>query len=313
MKRIILIASIFLFWAQVAGAQKAKKKSLFPANVHRILFLGNSITYAGKYITDIEAYFVTRYAPSGIEFVNAGLPSETVSGLSEPGHAGGKFPRPDLHERLGRVLAIVKPDLVFACYGMNDGIYLPLDQERFQKYKEGITWLHDAVEKIGAKIVHVTPPVFDRQSGKHPGYDAVLDAYADWLLEQKGAAGWAVADIHWPMKEYLDERRKSDSTFVLAKDGIHPGDEGHWLMAKHILLYLGAQDVRHAGGIKDLMLADPGHERIFDLVSQRQAIMKDAWLTASGHSRPGMKTGLPMKEAERKAAAIRKQIRTLAK
>src|SRR2546425_2764856 len=40
-----------------------------------------------------------------IEFLNLGLPSETVSGLSEEGHAGGQFPRPDLLERLARVLA----------------------------------------------------------------------------------------------------------------------------------------------------------------------------------------------------------------
>ena len=50
--------------------------------------------------------------------------------MSEEGHAGGKFPRPDLHERLDRALPKTKPDLVFACYGMNDGIYLPLDEAR---------------------------------------------------------------------------------------------------------------------------------------------------------------------------------------
>src|SRR5436305_15257546 len=88
-------------------------QSKLPDSVHRILFLGNSITYAGNYITDIEAYFVTHYPNKTYEFINMGLPSETVSGLSEQGHAEGKFPRPDLHERLDRVLALTKPDLVF--------------------------------------------------------------------------------------------------------------------------------------------------------------------------------------------------------
>jgi hypothetical protein len=40
--------------------------------------------------------------------IDAGPPSETVSGLSEEGHAGGQFPRPDLVERLTRVLAVTK-------------------------------------------------------------------------------------------------------------------------------------------------------------------------------------------------------------
>lgn len=291
-------------------AQQTSAEGPFPVDVHRILFLGNSITYAGKYITDLEAYFVTRYPKRSIEFINVGLPSETVSGLSEPGHAGGKFPRPDLHERLARVLAQTKPDLVFACYGMNDGIYLPLDEDRFQKYKDGIHWLHDAVVKSGARIIHITPSVFDGQHGKHPGYEAVLDTYSDWLLEQK-RVGWDVADIHWPMKKYLDNHRETDPTFVLAKDAVHPGDEGHWVIAKNILLYLGERDAENAADVKELLKTNPHHERILELVSQRQALMKDAWLTSTGHTRPGMKTGLPMKEAARKAREIGDQIGSL--
>src|SRR5206468_3533951 len=112
-------------------------------NVHRILFLGDSITYAGQYIEDIEAYYVTRFPDRHFEFINVGLSSETVSGLSEDGHAGGKYPRPDLHERLERILAKTKPDLIFACYGMNDGIYHPSDAERSKKFQDGMKWLHD--------------------------------------------------------------------------------------------------------------------------------------------------------------------------
>ena len=77
------------------------------------------------FCANIETWFVTRYPERQIEFINAGLPTETVSGLSEEGHAGGSFPRPDLHERLERVLPATRPDVVIACYGMNDGIYLP--------------------------------------------------------------------------------------------------------------------------------------------------------------------------------------------
>lgn len=69
----------------------------FPDGVKKVLFLGNSITYAGKYIVDIEAYLMTHYPGQHIQIINMGLPSETVSGLSEPGHANGEFLRPDLH------------------------------------------------------------------------------------------------------------------------------------------------------------------------------------------------------------------------
>ena len=89
-------------------------------------------------VSYIDAYLTLQYPDRDFEIINVGLPSETVSGLSESGHADGKFPRPDLHERLKRILERTKPDLIFSCYGMNDGIYLPFDEERFQKYKEGI-------------------------------------------------------------------------------------------------------------------------------------------------------------------------------
>ncbi|MDQ4140693.1 MAG: SGNH/GDSL hydrolase family protein, partial [Bacteroidota bacterium] len=177
-------------------------------NVKRILFLGNSITWAGIYVNNLEAYITAQDPSRKIEFINAGLSSETVSGLSEEGHAGGSFPRPDLHERLERVLAKTKPDLVFACYGINDGIYKPFDESRFTKFKEGIKWLHQKVEKTGTRIIHLTPPDYDEQKGKSLGYSAVLDRYSDWLLSQKSSSNWEVIDVHYPMQKYLRAHRE---------------------------------------------------------------------------------------------------------
>ncbi|HEV2483054.1 MAG TPA: SGNH/GDSL hydrolase family protein [Puia sp.] len=286
--------------------------------VHKILFLGNSITYAGTYISDIEAYYLTRHPGDTIEFIDLGLPSETVSGLSEPGHADGKFPRPDLHERLHRILEKLRPELIFACYGMNDGIYLPFDQDRFQRYKDGMRWLHDTlVAATGARVILITPPVYDELRGGKAGYSAVLDKYADWLLHQR-KTGWEVVDIHFPMKRYLEAHRKVDAAFgidgfALTSDGIHPGDVGHWLMARQLLLYLGEKDVIHYNSIRQAMSPVPNGYKILQLVEERQGFMKDAWLTATGHKRPGMNTGMPLGEAKAKAAEIEGQLQVLLK
>ncbi|PYJ01033.1 MAG: G-D-S-L family lipolytic protein, partial [Verrucomicrobia bacterium] len=179
-------------------------EEILPGAKH-VLFLGDSITYSGQYVESIEAYFTTRFPGRQIEFLNLGLPSETVSGLSEEGHAGGQFPRPDLLERLARVLAKTRPDAVIACYGMNDGIYLPFAPERFTAFSNGLVRLRERVTAAGAKMVHVTPPVFDEAKGKGPGYGNTLDRYSEWLLGQR-AAGWYVADVHEPMKRVLLER-----------------------------------------------------------------------------------------------------------
>ncbi len=275
-----------------AGAQIPFRK-----DIKKILFLGNSITYAGTYITDVEAYFVQRDLKRTYEFINVGLPSETVSGLSEPGHAGGKFPRPDLHERLSRVLKATRPDMVFACYGINDGIYLPFNEERFRAFRAGINWLHSSLLAAKVKrVVFITPFVYDDFHSRTLGYNEVLRKYSEWLVKEGRRKHWEVIDLNGRMTAILNEAIKRDASFRLAKDQVHPGAEGHWIAAKEILRHLRqpvAADKRIA------LFATANNREIYKLVAQRQQVMKDAWLSATGHKRPGMAKGLPMTEAYR--------------
>ena len=90
-----LLLSLLVLTGLVAGELPKEK---------RVLFLGDSITQGGTYIEIIDAALKAQHPESEIEIIPHGLSSETVSGLSEEGHAGGKFPRPDLHERLDRAL-----------------------------------------------------------------------------------------------------------------------------------------------------------------------------------------------------------------
>jgi lysophospholipase L1-like esterase len=300
----LFFAGVFSSVLQSAGSGDALAKL---QTIHRIVFLGDSITYSGKYVEFIEAYFATWFPARRIEFLNLGLPSETVSGLSEDDHADGKFPRPDLRERLARVLEKTKPDLVITCYGMNDGIYLPFNEERFQKFKDGIVSLRERVTAAGAKIIHVTPPTFDEVKGGHSGYGNTLDRYSDWLLAQR-ASGWDVVDLHGLMNRYLAGHRRRDPNFFLARDGVHCNDTGHWIMAKQILLHLGAKDVTTTDDVQGMLAVHPRGTEILKLVQDKQRMMKDAWLTDTGHKRPGMNQGLPLAEAKAKATELETHI-----
>ncbi|MBI5774673.1 MAG: SGNH/GDSL hydrolase family protein [Verrucomicrobia bacterium] len=255
---------IAVLFATLAGGFAAQSPTLPSIEKYRrIVFLGDSITYSGQYIDYLDAYLTTRFPEQRWELLDLGLPSETVSGLSEPGHAGGKFPRPDLHERLDRVLAKTRPDLVVACYGMNCGIYHPFSEERFKKFQAGMQRLREKVLASGAKILHVTPPTFDpvpikdkvlpagRDVYEQPfeGYNQVLDRCSEWLLDQR-QLGWDVVDLHSVMNRHLAERRKTEPGYILAKDGVHANATGHWLIAQEILRHWKAPAMVDAAAVE---------------------------------------------------------------
>jgi lysophospholipase L1-like esterase len=277
----------------------------------RVVFLGDSITQAGTHVALIDAALIVHAPHEKYDIISVGLSSETVSGLSEPGHAGGQFPRPDLHERLDRVLAGTRPKHVLACYGMNCGVYMPLKEARFAAYRAGIQKLRDKVGGVGASMTHLTPPVHDPvpimaktdpngaegENFKLPytRYNEVLDAYSDWLITQR-SKGWSVTDLHGPMKKALEEGRAKDPTFVISKDGVHPGTDGHALMAQALLDAWGVP-VKAAD-----IATKPEYALLWKAVQAKHGVLRPAWLSKTGHKRPGVAPGLPLEEAQAKAA-----------
>src|ERR1041385_5956926 len=115
------------------------------------------------------------------------------------------------------------------------------------------------------------------------------------------------------MDAYLTYRRKSDPDFAYATDGVHANEFGHWIIAKQILLHLGANDLGEAADGKAMLLDYRDGQELLKLVQRRQEIMRDAWLTAIGHKRPGMKEGLPLREAMKTSAERERKIRAVLK
>lgn len=307
----IVITIFALHCVPMHGAQALAS----PPDVRKILFLGDSITYSGQYIEILETWLRMRFPKWTGEIHNAGLPSETVSGLSEEGHAGGAFPRPDLHERLGRVLNLVKPDLVIACYGMNDGIYLDFDETRFKRFQEGMLKLRSTAAESGASVIHVTPPAYDPPAGQKAGfsYNRVLDRYSEWLVSKR-SEGWTVIDLHTHMNKHLAAKRLDNAAYRLAPDGVHPTEAGHWVIAQPLLKHFGAPErVLNWKSPSDLQAIHPQGEALLKLVQQKQRMMKDTWLSEAGHKRPGMNKGLKLAEAQSQAARLDGQIASMAR
>lgn len=301
---------VLLVFSGLAGSV-ARAQTVYSENFanKRILFLGNSITYAGHYVDFTVAILALEHTGANLEAINVGLPSETVSGLSEPGHADGRFPRPYLHDRLDRILEEVKPDLVFSCYGMNDGIYLPLSEDRFGRYRDGIRLLHEKVSEKSIPLIHFTPPVFDPR--KDPAYATVLETYSNWLLTQRETSDWKVIDLHFPMKDYLLQQRAVNPDFVLAEDAVHPNQMGHWIMAKALVAGLGILTVAEKDTPDAYFGGKKNGQQVLSLVRESQAYTKDAWLSHIGHNRPGMKEAAPLKKALKIGKKSRNEIKKL--
>jgi len=211
-----------------------------------IVFFGDSITQGGAYVEYVDAFLATRFPEKRFRILNSGISSETISGTSETDHNPR---RPHALPRFERDVAAHRPQIVVACFGMNDGNYHPFESSRFQKYQTGMRILQDKTAAAGAKLFLLTPPPFDpyRRGAGDPNakefgykfaaidYDATLEAYSDWLLLTKDA-GWTAFDVHGAMNRHLQRRRRDQVSFHLSPDAVHPNPTGHWLMAQTLLL-----------------------------------------------------------------------------
>jgi len=274
----------------------------------RVVFLGDSITHAGEFISILETR--ARAAGKKVDFINLGLPSETCSGLSEPKHP---FPRPNVLERLDRVLEKTKPEIVVVCYGMNDGIYYPFSEKRYMAYRRGINVILGKAKIAGAKVVLCTPPAFDPLPMKKRGqlrpagakeyawtniyenYDDVMKQYAEWILRQRQRVA-AVVDLHSAINNALAEKRKTNPDYTMSNDGVHINAEGHLAIANAMPF-----------GKKATALPKALHA----LVVKRQKLMHPAWLSHVGHKRPGVKPGLPIEKALEAGKKIEREIAEL--
>ncbi len=305
--RILVLALLVI----AGGTALADKPIIRPGD--RVLFLGDSITAAGHYVSYVEAHLRLQIKGDPVEVINLGLPSEGCTGLSEPDHP---FPRPNVHERLARALEKTRPDVVVACYGMNDGIYYPFSNDRFVKYQQGMRQLSQVIRKSGARLILLTPPAFDplplKKAGKllpageekyawfaiYEGYDDVIRKYADWLATERRLAD-LVLDVYTPVVTYTAKKRETNPGFVMSPDGVHVNVEGHQVIARGVVEGLG-------------LAWDPAiGEELFASLEARRTVMHAAWLSHVGHKRPGVKPGLPIDEARSNVAELDKTISRL--
>ena len=97
-KRLCFLAAVFaamFFFARAAELPPPLR------HLNRIVFLGDSITQGGDYVTDFECWLISQNI--NVEVIGLGLSSETASDLTIKENAPHKtahgFGRPEVSER----------------------------------------------------------------------------------------------------------------------------------------------------------------------------------------------------------------------
>lgn len=193
----------------------------------RVVFYGDSITAQHLYTRFVEDFVVSRYPEIRIDFYNAGVSGDTVSG----GYSG------EMETRLRRDVLPWHPTVVTIMLGMNDGRYVTAFDKNFQAYKIGYHKLVDDLKTDlpGVRLTLIVPSPYDEitRAPIIPGYNSVLLRYGNFLSQWGTKQGIPVVDFNQPMTDALRAGMKIDPRMAasLLPDRIHPSPAGHWIMA----------------------------------------------------------------------------------
>jgi lysophospholipase L1-like esterase len=226
-RRHCVLLSWSLLLAVPALAEVSGNSSFALRDGDRVVFYGDSITAQRLYTRFAEDMVVSRYPKLRIQFYNAGVSGDTVSG----GHSG------DMDTRLKRDVLPFHPTVVTIMLGMNDGRYTKEYEGNFKVYAEGyrklIAGLREALP--GVRLYLICPSPYDEiaHSPQVAGYNSVMIRYGQFVSELGKEQKIPVVDFNWPMTSAEERGVKVDRALAgsLQPDRIHPSPAGHWIMA----------------------------------------------------------------------------------
>ncbi len=198
----------------------------------RLAIIGDSITEQKLYSKFMETYLLACYPELEIQTFQFGWGGERAPGFAD---------------RMENDLVPWKPDVVTTCYGMNDGSYRAYTEQIGKTYESGMRKIIDRMKHAGATVVVGSPGVVDSftWAQNRPDFDQVyndnlehLGQIAEDLAKENK---FPHADVFGAMKQTMVAAKSDlgDEYPVAGRDGVHPGANGHLVMAYAFLKSLG--------------------------------------------------------------------------
>jgi lysophospholipase L1-like esterase len=194
---------------------------------------GDSITEQHLYSAFIEDYLLMCQPTAGQKIVQFGWSGEQA---------------PTFLARLDTDVIPFKPTVATTCYGMNDGHYGPINDTIAKTYRDAQTGIVEALKKDGVRAIVLGSAkcvdsftYHNHDFAAAAVYNKTLGALADIDKDIAAQEGVVYADVYGIT---LDTMKKAKAQFgdqyvFAGPDGVHPGPNGHLVMAYAFLKALG--------------------------------------------------------------------------
>lgn len=194
-----------------------------------VAIVGDSITEQKIYSRFIEAYLIGCSEVSDVTCYQLGWGGETAYGLLT---------------RMDGDLLPLKPTIVTLCYGMNDGHYVAFDENIGKGYREPLTKIVAKLKAAKVRVVVGSPGAVDLNTFAKVGpliYNDNLNHLGKIAHEIADANGMRFTNVHETMMIGMKASKAALGKMyaVAGNDGVHPGENGHLLMAQAFLNGLG--------------------------------------------------------------------------
>ncbi|MGN6416280.1 MAG: SGNH/GDSL hydrolase family protein [Pseudobacter sp.] len=243
----------------------------------RVVFVGNSITDGGHYHSYIWLYYMTRFPNQRIDVLNAGIGGDVAANIL------GRFD--------GDVVT-KKPTVIALTFGMNDTRYfeyLKPDAEEMaakavQTSFENYQQIEKKLKALPAvrKILMSSSPYDETTKGKgnyYPGKSKAMLRVAEFQEAAAKKNNWEFLDFNRPMTAINETFQKKDTAFTICGgDRVHPGQDGHMVMAYIFLKNQGFANKEVADVVVDAQLKKlqrAGNSTVTKLVVNDTAIQFD--------------------------------------
>ena len=218
---------------------------------------GDSITEQHIYSAFMEDYLLMCQPTAGQKIVQFGWSGEQA---------------PSFVTRLNTDVFPFQPTVITTCYGMNDGHYVALTDATADTYRKAQTDIVEALKKNGVRVIVIGSSKCVDSFAYHNHdvagavvYNKTLGALADIDRDIAQKEGVLYADVYGATKDAMKKSKaKFGKDYIFAGgDGVHPGPNGHLVMAYAFLKALGCD-----GNIGTITVepglnqaeATPGHE-----------------------------------------------------